>query len=115
MVVVPDPTVVANPVAALIVATDGALETHLIPGKLVSASETPLTVLPTASNCMGTPTVAIVCIAGSTVTVEISLFTQLVHEVTVKVALLLTITPLNPGALAVIFVTPVHPSPVAGL
>jgi hypothetical protein len=98
-----------------IVATDGALEVHLIPGKFVSASEVPLTVLPTASNCMGTPNVAIVCVDGITVTVETSLFAQLVHEVTVKVALLLTISPLNPGALAVIFVIPVHPSPVAGL
>ena len=64
---------------------------------------------------MGTPIVAILCVAGRTVTEETSVFTQLVQAVTVKVAVLLTIVPLYPGALAEIFVSPVHPSPVAGL
>jgi len=50
-----------------------------------------------------------------TMTEEISVDEQDVHAVTVKVAELLTIVPLNPGALAVIFVFPVHPWPVTGL
>jgi len=115
MVVVPDPTEVATPVVALIEAIDGTLEVHLIPAVFDSGTEAPLIVKPIASNCMGTPTVATVCEAGMTMTEETSVSTQAVHAVTVKVAELLRIIPLYPFALAVIFVNPVHSSPVAGL
>ena len=114
MVVVPDPTEVATPVAALIVATDGTLEVHLIPDAFVSGTEPPLIVKPIASNCMGIPIVATVCVVGMTVIEEISELEQDVQSVTVKVAVLLTRVPLNPCALAVIFVSPVHASPVSG-
>jgi hypothetical protein len=108
MVVVPVATAVPTPVLAPTVTKLALPEVHT--DEVVRTSLTPLCVVPVAVNELAA--FAAVKVYGLGVTaIDTTSSVPVVESVTVKVAALLTTTPLNPGALAVMFVTPVQATP----